>query len=86
MLLLYAYVACSITIALSIVIEVYRPALMQAIEEGVDTNLTRSPYLGMFVAFLINLVLAPAMLLVILMPGAISNLHTGFSKVIREQE
>ena len=85
MIFLYAYAACSITLALCIVFEVYRPVLKQAIADGIDNDLTRSPKLGMFVAFLINLALAPAVLIIILAPNAFDALSRGYARIIREQ-
>lgn len=84
MIVFYGYAAFCITVALCIVVEIYHPLLKKAINDGIINDLTSSPWLGMFVTFLINLAFAPVMFFALVLPNCFSALERGFDKIIRE--
>lgn len=79
------YLIFCVTTSISAVLEVFWPILKSAKAEGIDNEFTNSPYLSVFVFFVINIFFAPLMFLGLFMPGCYARTYAGISKVVHQE-
>ena len=78
------YAIFAIATSLSALYEIFVPALLGARRLGIKNDFTDSMYLSTFVFFLVNVLIAPIIFLVIIIPGLSENALRGISSVVHE--
>lgn len=78
------YLIFAVTTSLSSIYELFWPALKAARDLGIQNELTQAPYLSTFIFFCINVIVAPLVFLVIVIPGMHQKAYAGISKVTHE--
>lgn len=81
---LIIYAIFAVATSLSSLYEIFMPALMSARRQGIKNDFTDSMYLSTFIFFLINVLIAPVMFLVIIIPGVSENAFRGICSVVHE--
>lgn len=81
---LITYAIFAIATSLSSLYEIFMPALLAAKRQGIQNDFTDSMYLSAFIFFLINLLIAPIIFLVIIIPGVSDSAFKGISSVVHE--
>lgn len=80
------YAIFCITTSLCFIYEIAWPVIIIAKNKGIKNSFTEQMTLSLFIFFLINLVLAPIVILSLFIPGAYVQTVTGISKVVNQAE
>ena len=83
---LVLYLIFAVATALSSIYEIFWPLVSKAKSLGIKNDFTASPYLSTFVVLLINMLFAPLVFLILVLPGATNSAFNGLSKVVFEEQ
>lgn len=81
----YVYFIFAFATALTAVYEIFWPLVRKARKENVRNEITANPVLSCFIFGVIQVILAPAMILVIFIPGLFEPMKNGLeTEIMRE--
>ena len=78
------YILFCITTSIVAILDLFWPAIVAARKEAIKNEITEYPLLSVVVFFCINLIIAPLLFLVVIVPSLNASATTGLNKVIRE--
>jgi hypothetical protein len=79
------YAIFALTTSLTLIYVLFWPAIYQAKLDGVDNDFTNAPIISLVIFFIVNTILAPAMIWLILVPSLYKNAELGITRAIREK-
>lgn len=83
---LLGYLLFAVATSTSMLYESFWPALKSARKMGIRNSFTTSPYLSVFVFFLINVLFAPFIIFTIIIPSISDSFFMGITKIVHEPE
>jgi hypothetical protein len=79
------YAIFALTTSLTLIYVLFWPAIYQAKLDGVDNDFTNAPIISLVIFFIVNTILAPAVIWLILVPSLYKNAELGITRAIREK-
>jgi hypothetical protein len=79
------YIIFCLATSLTLIYELFWPIIALARRDGIDNDLTRSPLLSLFIFFVVNAVLAPAVVWLLVFPPLFAGAFLGITKAVREK-
>ena len=79
------YAIFALTTSLTLIYVLFWPAIYRAKLDGVDNDFTNAPIISLVIFFIVNTILAPAMIWLILVPSLYKNAELGITRAIREK-
>jgi hypothetical protein len=80
----YYAIFCLAT-SLTLIYELFWPIIALAKQDGIDNDFTRAPILSLFVFFVVNVILAPLVIWLLIVPPLYAGAFLGISKAVREK-
>ena len=80
------YIIFCVATGIMSVLDLYWPIVSKAKKEGIINELTESPSVGIFIFFFFNMILAPFIFVVIIIPALNAKAAKGLDASIRESK
>lgn len=78
------YLLFCITTSITAIYEIFWPAISAARKDGIKNEITEYPILSTIIFLVLNIIIAPALFLVIIVPSLHASAVAGINKSVRE--